>query len=702
MKSSHLDHGTEPDAELLPARSAAKKSRPKRMWLWRAISVFLMSTVAFSAFFALYLRYAELPPSDIANLSKLLAQDETVLTDLVGGGENRLQVALKDIPQTVIDATISVEDQQFWNHGGFNPIGIARALWVDLKSGEALEGGSTITQQLAKNLYLTQDKTLKRKLQEAMHTLQLEMNFSKEEILEQYLNVIYYGQGAYGIEMASQTYFGKPSKDLTLAEASMLAGIPKGPNLYNPLIDLSAAKNRQRTVLNLMVQEGKVEQKEADLAFAEELTFAPQKAPKGRAPYFTDYVTYQLKQVYDVSEADFYRGGLKIRSTLDPQMQKAAEAAIDAHLKEHPDLQVSLISIDPTSGEIKAMVGGRNYAESSFNRTLAKRQPGSAFKPFVYLTALNNHYTAATRIKSEQTTFNYEDDNGDAKEYLVHNFNDQYFHDYLPFRDAIARSDNVFAVTTNMDVGPEKVITTAKALGITSPLKPYPSLALGVFPTSPLELVRAFAPFANGGQKIEPYAISSIEDTFRGEIKTFEPQKEQVIDPGAAFILTDMMRSVFTDPQGTGYRVHQSFDRPAAGKSGTTDTDAWMVGYTPQLLTAVWVGYDKDRLLSATESHLAAPIWADFMRVAHESMPEEDFQVPENVVESYIDPSTGEMATPDCPVQRREYFLVGTEPTEWCSTHPSAKTELESKAQGEEKSSVRTFWDWLTRRGNGE
>ncbi|WP_157729321.1 transglycosylase domain-containing protein [Tumebacillus algifaecis] len=701
MKSPHFDPETDYQAELNPIRRTKEKKRPK-LWLWRAFSVFLMSTAAFAAFFYLYLRYAELPPNDIANTSQLVAADHSVLTNLVDGGENRLKVSLQDIPQSAIDAILSVEDQQFYNHGGFNPVGIARALWVDLKSGEVLEGGSTITQQLAKNLYLTQDKTIKRKLQEALHTLQLEMNYTKEEILEQYLNVIYYGQGAYGIEMAAQTYFDKPSKELTLAEASLLAGIPKGPNIYNPFFHFDAAKERQRIVLQLMVEEGKVTKQEADTAFATELKFAALKAPKGRAPYFTDYVSYQLKQVYGVSDDDLYRGGLKIQTTLDPAMQKAAEDIVATHLKKHPDIQVALLSIDPNTGEIKAMVGGQNYAESSYNRTLAKRQPGSSFKPFVYLTALNNNYTASTRIKSEKTTFTYDDDNGEPKSYEVHNFNNQYADDYLPFRDAISRSDNVFAVTTTMDVGPDKVITTAKALGITSTMKPYPSLALGVFPTTALEMVRAYAPLANGGHKIEPYAITSIENTYREEQKTFLPQKEQVIDAGAAFILTNMMQSVLTDPYGTGYRVHEAFPRPAAGKTGTTDTDAWMIGYTPQLLTAVWIGYDKDRLLSATESHLAAPIWAEFMNEAHKDLPDKDFQLPANVVESYIDPTTGQLATENCPVKRREYYLVGTEPTDWCDDHPSMNKNPADKLEQEVKSGGRTFWDWLTGRRKQE
>jgi len=693
MEQSHLE--TEFEGERHPQ---TKKKRTSKMWVWRSLVVLLASTIAFCLFFYLYLRYAELPPSDIANASQLVASDQSVLTDLVAGGENRLNISLNEVPQVVIDSTIAVEDQQFYRHSGFNPVGIAKAFWKDIQAGSWHAGGSTITQQLAKNLYLTQEQTWSRKFRELMYALQLELNFTKDEILEQYLNVIYYGQGAYGIEMASQNYFNKPAKKLNLAEASLLAGLPQSPNYYNPLLNLPEAKKRQKTVLDLMVQEKFVTQAEADKAYNTKLQFAPQRTTHGQAPYFTDYVTWQLKHKYGISEGDIYRGGLKVNTTLDPLMQKAAEKAIENGLKDLPkssNLQVSLISIDPNTGEIKAMVGGRNYLQSPYNRTMAKRQPGSAFKPFVYLAALNNNYTAATQVKSEKTTFEYQDDNGDEKSYTVHNFNDNYLNGLISFRNAIARSDNIFAVTTNMDIGPEKVVTTAKAMGIESEMKPYPSLALGTFPATPLEMVRAYAPLANGGFKVEPHAIKSIENAFDDKTVSYEEQKQALIDPGVAYILTDMMKSVFTDQAGTGHRVQHLFDRTVAGKTGTTDTDAWMIGYTPQLLTAVWVGYDKDTLLSPTESYLAAPIWAEFMKAAHLALPETDFAVPSNVVESYIDPATGQLATENCPVKQREYFLVGTEPTDWCEVHPSLTGTVKNVEQKTE-SGIRSFWNWVT------
>lgn len=695
MSKAPFDPQEELDTEVASPAVRGRK-RSSGGWVWKAAAAFLMSFVACTVFFYLYLQYSPLPPNNITNTSKLVASDGQVITDLVSGGENRLKIALKDVPKTLIEATLAVEDQQFYNHAGINPAGIARALWVDIKSGEVREGGSTITQQLAKNLYLNQDRTLSRKLKEAMHTLQLELNYTKDEILEQYLNVIYYGQGAYGIEMAAQTYFNKPAKDLTLAESAMLAGLPKAPSIYNPFLNFDAAKERQRVVLSLMVSEGVITQEQMQQAFQEPLNLAPLKNPSGQAPYFSDFVSWQLKNSYEVAEEELYRGGLKVTTTLDLNMQKAAESIVAKYLKDQdPKLQVSLLAMDPNTGEIKAMVGGRNYAASTYNRTLAKRQPGSSFKPLVYLTALNNKYTPATRIMSEKTTFNYEDDNGDLKAYEVHNFANVYANDHLSFRDAIARSDNVFAVTTIMDIGPEKVINTAKALGIESEMKPYPSLALGTFPVSSLELVKSYAPLANGGYKVEPHAIKNIENTAKHEVRTFDYEKKSLLDPGVTYILTDMMKAVYDDPYGTGHRVKKLFGRTAAGKTGTTDTDAWMVGYTPNLLTAVWIGYDRDTFLSPTESHLAAPIWADFMEAAHKDLPKKDFTKPSNLVEAYIDPKTGQLATENCPAKRREYFLKGSEPVDWCETHPSLPSTIKNVEQKTE-SKLKSFWNWVT------
>jgi len=704
MKPPHPEQMNEEFESALSPRTRPPGRKRRGMWVFKALAAVLLSTVAFTAIFYLYLRYAEMPPNEIANTSKLVAADGTTLTDLVGGGENRLKISLGEMPQSLIDATLAVEDQQFYHHAGINPVGLARALWQNVTSGEVQAGGSTITQQLVKNVYLTMEQTLTRKIKEALLTLQMEMNYTKDEILEQYLNVIYYGQGAYGIEMAAETYFNKHAQDLTLGEAAMLAGIPKSPNYYNPFLNLEGARERQKLILDLMAKEGKITAKQASEAGSEELKLAPLKNKTGTAPYFTDFAAWQLKNVYGIPEEEVYRGGTVVQTTLDKEMQQAAEAAVEKYMGRLPgtsqDLQVSLVAMDPKTGGIKAMVGGRNHTASTFNRALAKRQPGSSFKPLVYLTALNNNYTPAVRIKSEERVFEYKDDHGNDKTYPVRNFADRYPNDYIAFRDAIARSDNIFAVTTINDIGADKVVMTAKALGITSPMKPYPSLALGTFPASPLEMVKAYAALANGGYVVEPHSITRIEDSYEKKIKETEHKKESVIDAGAAYVLTDMMRAVLTDPQGTAFRVHELFNRPAAAKTGTTDTDAWMIGYTPDLVTAVWVGYDKDRLLSPTESHTAAPIWAEFMQAAHAKLPVSDFQAPGNVALALIDPTTGLLATDNCPVKRKEYFLVGTEPTEWCTEHPSQGQSGAAPAAKPE-SGINSFWQWITGKNNG-
>jgi 1A family penicillin-binding protein len=653
--------------------------------------VFLLSMAAGSLFY-LYLRYAPLPPSNVANASTLTADDGTVLTDLFKGGHNRLRVPLQEIPPYLREATIAVEDDQFYSHHGFNFAGIARALYVDLKSGQILEGGSTITQQLAKKLYLSDERTLTRKIKEAVRTMQLEINYSKDQILEQYLNIIYYGEGAYGAEAAAETYFGKHVQDLDLAESAMLAGLPQSPSLLSPFVNEKGAKDRQRIVLDAMVKQGYITRQQADEAYKEPLKYVSKRSVNATAPHFTNYATAEAMQDLGIQENELVLGGYTIHTTLDPHMQKAAEDAVAKYLPKG-DLEVALIALDPKTGEIKAMVGGRHFSDPGLNHVLAKRQPGSSFKPILYLTALNYGFTPATRIKSEPTTITY-GTNGD-KTYEVKNFANQYVHDFIDMRTAIARSDNVYAVTTNMDIGPEKVVDTAKKLGIESPLQPYPSLALGAFPVSPLEMVRAYAALANGGQKVQVHAVSSIDNAYQKTVYQFQGRTEPVADPKLTFILTDLMKGVF-EPDGTAYRVANMIDRPVAGKTGTTDTDAWMIGYTPDLVTAVWVGYDKDRLLSQSESHVAAPIWAEFMKNALANREKTDFPKPEGVVQVAIDPTTGQLATPNCPVQHPEYFVIGTEPTEECAEHPASIPGKIRKKLQNGSSTLHKVWDFLT------
>jgi 1A family penicillin-binding protein len=531
---------------------------------------------------------------------------------------------------------------------------------------DKVQGASTITQQLARNLYLTHERTWDRKIKEAMLSLQLEMQYSKEDILEQYLNQIYYGHAAYGIQSAAKLYFGKGASELTLAESALLAGVPKGPKYYSPYVDENNAKQRQRLVLNSMVTNGYITQQEADAAFQEPLSYLPLDGDQpSEAPYFQDYVRSLAIEEIGIDERVFEEGGIRVYTTLDMRAQTIAEEVVKEHLTD-TELQAALISIDPRNGYIKAMVGGKDYAANQYNRVFAEtRQPGSSFKAFVYLTALQQEgFSPVTKFKSESTGFVYDEG---RKTYTPKNFGDIYYGD-IDMRKAISKSDNIYAVNTIMHVGADKVIETARSLGITSRMDPVPSLALGTFPVSPIEMASAFGVIANQGTRVDPVAILRIEDALGNVLYEAEPKEEQVLAPETTYVLTKLLESVF-DSGGTGYRVADTLKRPVAAKTGTTNWDAWMVGYTPELSTAVWVGYDHSQAINSVESVLAAPIFAEFTERTLEPIPPKIFPIPNGVVNVYIDPVSGKLATPDCPDARMEAFIMGTEPTEPCEAH---------------------------------
>ncbi|WP_248929147.1 transglycosylase domain-containing protein [Paenibacillus hamazuiensis] len=649
----------------------------------------LVVFAAFSIVFLLYLRSQALPASKMEQATQMYDVHGEII-DSFHSGQNREAVRLSDVSDYLVKATLATEDRNFYNHFGFDPKGIIRAAYVNLQHMAKVQGAGTITQQLARNLYLNHERTWTRKIKETFYAMQLEMHLSKDEILEQYLNQIYYGHSTYGIQAAAKLFFGKDARDLTLAESALLAGIPKGPRYYSPYYDEKKAKERQMTVLQTMVESGYITQREADRASKEPLTYKPLEEKKpAAAPYFRDYVRNLAIDKLGIPEEQFDEGGLKVYTTLDLRAQKIADDVVASTLKDRGELQAALVAVDPRNGYIKAMVGGKSYAENQYNRALASsRQPGSSFKPFVYYTGLQtNRFTPVTRFKSEPTTFTY--DKG-RQTYTPSNFNNHYF-DWIDLRTAIAKSDNIFAVHTLLDVGAENVIATARKFGITSPMQPLPSLALGTFPVSPLEMASAFGVFANQGVHVDPVAILKIENSSGRVLYEAEPHEEQVADPNYTYVMTSLMESVFDDG-GTGSRVSKQIKRPVAGKTGTTDTDAWMVGFTPELSTAVWVGYDKGRTVSAVESYLAAPIFADFTEGALESVPPKLFPIPDGVVNVYIDPATGKLANEDCPNSRMEAFVKGTEPTEYCTQKPAPAKETPPKTKGNS-----TWWNDLKR-----
>ncbi|MEC0130160.1 MULTISPECIES: transglycosylase domain-containing protein [Paenibacillus] len=674
-----------------------RKSRFRRLFrlLAALIILFVLTTGALLG----YLYQKDLPPISDDVRSKLFDSRGNILATFTSDGRSREPVKLSQISPLLIEATLAVEDRKFYEHSGFDLKGMARAVLVNLEEGNRSQGASTLTQQLARNLYLSHEKTWTRKAKEAVYTMQLEMKYSKDEILNMYLNNIYYGHGAYGIEAASRMYFGKSAADLDLAESTMLAGIPKGPTYYSPYNHMDNAKKRQRIILTVMANLGNITQEEAGQAVQENLNFKPQgqKDTLVAAPYFRDYIRNLAIESLHISNDELEQGGLNVYTTLDPDMQHAAENAVDKEMDQTSDLETALVSIDPRTGYIKAMVGGKNYRTNQYNHALATtRQPGSSFKPIMYLAALSSkEMTGLSVFNSQPTMFHYDNN---RKTYQPRNFGDKYPGE-INMRQAIAASDNIYAVNTIMKIGADKVSEMAAKMGIDSPLQSVPSLALGTSPISPLEMAAAFAVIGNSGQKMPTTAILKITDS-NGMVLYEAPQPKgvTVVEPAAAYVLTRLMEGVF-ETGGTGNRVASIIKRPVAGKTGTTDTDGWMVGFTPELSTAVWVGYDKGRDIATTDGRRAAPIFAQFTEKALENVPPKIFPIPDGVVSVYVNPQSGKLATAACPDKELETFISGTEPTEYCELHGTgaapAVDDTQSKVNPAEEN--RSLWKNIKR-----
>ncbi|MFB5190984.1 transglycosylase domain-containing protein [Alicyclobacillus fastidiosus] len=649
-----------------------RKPRSKKLWL-SAICIPLATGFTGMSLVLLLLRYLPLPEQSLVNPTEIESDDGFRLAEWTSTGTDEQPVPLSRIPKALVDATLAVEDTNFYHDHAIDLKSTARAMLVNLRHGQVVEGGSTITQQLAKNLFLTQDRTYSRKIREALFAIQLELHEPKDWILNRYLNVVYYGHGAYGVQSAAHLYFNKSVDDLNLAECAMLAGLPKGPSIYSPLTDMRLAKQRQHVVLSRMVQAGYLTKGQAAAAYRTPIHIATYHTPVVRAPYFTAVAVNEAKRQFQISTEHLYQGDLRIHTTLDPLLQQAAERAIQTTLPKGSAIQAALVALDPHTGAIKALVGGRDFQTSPFNRAMAPRQPGSTFKGILYTAALENSWTPANQVDSKLTTFVYGPNHD--KQYTVHDYGDFYAERPLTLREALARSDNVYAVHTNLTIGPEKVVEMAHRMGIQSSLKPYPSLALGVFPVSPLELATAYATLANGGFRVTPYAVKEIDAP--GNDMAAHPAPERVISPQIAYQMTDLLTSVL-QRNGTGYSVHDYLHDVAAAKTGTTDTDAWMVGYTPNLVCAVWVGYDSNRPLTVAESHLASPIWAKFMGTAQTHLPYQWYQPAPGLKAYTLDPLTGKLATPLCRTTEIDYFVPGTEPSSPCPVHAPAQPEPKS------------------------
>ena len=567
--------------------------------------------------------------------------------------QERKVVKLAEVPPLLVKAVLAVEDERFYSHSGIDPIGILRAMWVNLRSMSFQQGGSTLTQQLMKNFFLSDERTLSRKVPEAIMALIAERKYPKETILENYLNEIYLGQrgsqGIFGIWEAAQFYFAKPLSDLTLGESALLAGLIRAPNRLSPYRSTDSATKRRNVVLAKMLDNRVITSRQYDTAIREKLPDRALVKVTNDAPFYVDYLRRELDENY--SHTVLTKEGLRIFSSLDLPLQRKAERALVEGLRKleatHPalrrngdddHLEGAIVVIRPQTGEIKAMVGGRNYQKSQFNRVFqAKRQPGSIFKPFVYLAALmyggqsGVRYTPDTVLNDSQFTWNY-----DGKEWQPNNYNNEYF-GAVTFRRALESSLNSATGRVAQDVGIRRVREVAQRLGIQSALPAVPSLALGSAEVTPLEVAVAFSTIANGGVRTRPLAVKLVMDQNGQPLEKRDVRVEQVINPQLAHMMNHILKGVLDHGTGTAAR-RMGFNRPAAGKTGTTNDykDAWFVGYTPDLLAVVWVGFDGQSKLNLSGSEAALPIWTEFMKSATASMPVTDFVTPEPMVEEGV------------------------------------------------------------------
>ncbi len=756
-----------------------------KWFLWLVLACFVTGTVAA---FLIYLHLSK----DLPKISTLSDYHPPIITTVYSDDnrkiaefckERRIVIPLSEMPKTLIQAFISAEDDRFYVHKGVDLVSIVRAFFKNIEAGAIVQGGSTITQQVTKSLLLTPEKSYKRKIKEAILAYRIDKTLKKDDILYLYLNQIYLGHGAYGVEAAAESYFGKSAKDLNLAECAMLAGLPQAPSRYSPFKHPELARQRQIYVLNRMVDEGYITNLQATEAINTELDIKPRKNWYiEEVPYFTEYVRQYIESTY--GEDALYTQGLEIHTSVNIEMQKIAREQIqiglraldkrqgyrgplkqlppteieayltqlkdasdqtepgagsivegvvvavdnqektvavrtatvqgiiplenmrwaripnpelflyedpvtrpgdvlsvgdvilvkligpmkdqgdiwELSLEQTPAVQGALLCLEAGTGQVKAMVGGRDFTDSQFNRAVqSRRQPGSAFKPIIYTEALLKGYTPASMLidsaivyKDAETNFKWKPDNYEKT-----------FHGPTLLRDALAQSRNIISIKLLMDVGIDDTISLAQKLGITAPLNHNLSIALGSSGISLLDLVTAYSVFDNEGNLIEPIFITKILDRNGKVIEMREPEKKRVLDKATAYIMTDMLKSVVQS--GTGRRV-RALGRPTAGKTGTTNNlfDAWFIGYTPSYITGTWVGFDDERSLGRGEtgSRAASPIWLGFMEEVLKDKPVLEFPIPESVMFSQIDAETGLLPGPDSKKTRFEVFKEGTAPTE--------------------------------------
>ena len=628
----------------------------------KSLKVLLICTfIILLSCLGIYLYIKMSPKLEIRSVNSYIMYDNNNEIFFQGNGNNKW-VKLEEISEYVKLATINTEDKHFYSHFGFDPLRIMKALYTNVTNGKTIQGASTISQQYAKNLFLDFDKTWERKLKEMWLTLKLEIGYSKDEILEGYLNTINYGHGMYGIEAASNFYFDKKASDLTLAEAAMLVGIPKSPSNYSPLVNYDLAKKRQIDILYNMYKNKLISEEEYESAINENIVIVgkKEKINLDTVMYYQDAVMKELKTIPNIPEM----GGLRIYTNLDMRAQTILENSVKNNMNDDKNIQVASVMMEPSTGKIIALVGGKDYNTSQYNRAYSSsRQVGSTMKPFLYYAALENGFTASTSFESRETTFNFSNN----KSYSPQNAGGLYGNTPISLALAISYSDNIYAVKTHMFLGEDVLVDISKRLGITANLEEVPSLPLGTASINIIEMAAAYSAFANEGYKVKGYLISKVEDLDGNILYERKDKKENILNKSLTYILSDLLTTTYDSnfidySYPTAIGIAPKIKHKLALKSGTTNTDQWAIGYNKDITCAVWIGYDDNTYLTSDDYKYSRSIWVDAVEGYLEGKEDNWYKQPNNVVGVLVNPLTGKPATQNDKVKRVMFYVRGTEP----------------------------------------
>lgn len=620
----------------------------------------ILATLCGITYIGLYIYARTWPKLDISTANSFYLYDNQ--NQLFTGGNSNDWISLEQISEHMINATISIEDKKFYSHKGFDFPRILKALYTNLINGKTLQGASTISQQYAKNLFLDFDKTWDRKIDEAWLTIRLEAYYSKDEILEGYLNTINYG-GIFGIENAAHYYFNKSASELSLAEATILAGIPKYPAEYSPLVNEKAAKERQLLILESMVKNNYITEKEKNEAYNTKLTYygIEQRNNLSTLMYYQDAVIDELKNIKQIPTSFLTTGGLKIYTNLDMNLQKNLEQNMKNNITNE-NLEIASVAMEPSTGKVMALIGGKDYSKSQFNRaTQAKRQVGSTMKPILYYAALENGFTPSTTFNSTKTTFVFSED----RTYSPQNYGNQYPNKEISLAAALAYSDNIYAVKTNLFLGEEILVDTARRLGITSELEAIPSLALGTEEINIIEMMQAYATFANMGYTVKPHLIEKVEDMNGNILYEYNDEPLKILNENYVYILNELLANSYSSDfvdysYPTCYNISYKMTHKYAVKTGTTDTDILIFGYNPNILIGIWSGYDDNSNINSNESAGIKNMWIDTMEYYLADKEDSWYEMPEKIVGVLVNPISGEITTNS--KKTLLYYLKGTEP----------------------------------------